>query len=704
MSLRLRFSLIIGTLSVFLIAVCAWIATTSIARIQAASELREHQALADELSVMAGNMAVERGLTQGVIGNSGKADSGRQVAILERREKVLAAAEMLTATGIASTGMHIALTINEMEDKRANVMRLRAQVDDMLREQKISAPGLRAEWFGAATQYIRAISDVRHVIQTSSAVNEDTTALFDAQHTFASLAELVGQERGRLNGYVASGMPMFPNETTPLRIIAGSIDIRLTDVKAVKRRLNEEVAVQVSDAIEHYKTEMAIARDKIISDGLAGRDYAFTDKEWFALATGAIQKIIAANKSISEDIFRNADKVEADSMWSAFLAFGAILLSLIAIGMAFWASRQYLEKPIASLVDVMSRLSDGDLEVFVPEHKGSTEMEAMAKAVYHFKQNARQNERYRKEQEEFKAQTVAKQRKVMMDVADRFETEVGGVSNDIVANARELASNAAHVSKTAEESADRGRSMRDKAVETEADLGSVVGAAQELTSTITEVSGQVSGAARQATDTSEKAKHAADKVAQLNEASSRIKEVVSLISDIAEQTNLLALNATIEAARAGDQGKGFAVVASEVKNLANQTQKATEEIAGQITSMLTEITDTSNAVTDITDLIETVNATIQSIAAAAEEQSATTAEMASTLENASQRMQNVRAEAEEMSELAASTGSAVAQVASAAGGLSETGNSLERESTHFLEQIRSSDKAPQDEKDEAAAA
>ena len=197
-------------------------------------------------------------------------------------------------------------------------------------------------------------------------------------------------------------------------------------------------------------------------------------------------------------------------------------------------------------------------------------------------------------------------------------------------------------------------------------------------------------------------------MSQLIEAFSRIKEVVGLISNIAEQTNLLALNATIEAARAGDQGKGFAVVASEVKNLANQTQKATEEIAAQITSMLTEIMDTSNAVTDITDLIETVNSTIQSIAAAAEEQSATTAEMASTLENASQRMQNVRAEAEEMSELAASTGSAVAQVATAAGGLSETGNSLERESTLFLEQIRSSDKAPQDKtqdkKDEAAAA
>src|SRR3546814_6430547 len=59
---------------------------------------------------------------------------------------------------------------------------------------------------------------------------------------------------------------------------------------------------------------------------------------------------------------------------------------------------------------------------------------------------------------------------------------------------------------------------------------------------------------------------------KLDESSTEIGNVVTVITQIAEQTNLLALNATIEAARAGDSGKGFAVVASEVKDLAPETR------------------------------------------------------------------------------------------------------------------------------------
>jgi methyl-accepting chemotaxis protein len=107
-------------------------------------------------------------------------------------------------------------------------------------------------------------------------------------------------------------------------------------------------------------------------------------------------------------------------------------------------------------------------------------------------------------------------------------------------------------------------------------------ASEHLQASIKEISQQVSTSNDIAQKALDEANKTNELVSGLSGAASTIGEVVNMIKDIAEQTNLLALNATIEAARAGEAGKGFAVVALEVKELATQTAKATEQIAGQI--------------------------------------------------------------------------------------------------------------------------
>jgi methyl-accepting chemotaxis protein len=129
-----------------------------------------------------------------------------------------------------------------------------------------------------------------------------------------------------------------------------------------------------------------------------------------------------------------------------------------------------------------------------------------------------------------------------------------------------------------------------------------------------EISAQVIKASTIAEAAAKASKKTEISVDLLVEATGRIGEVAKLIKNIASQTNLLALNATIEAARAGAAGKGFAVVANEVKNLANQTAKATGDITGQINQVHSTTADVRSSTSDIAATIAEVNTVIASVA------------------------------------------------------------------------------------------
>jgi methyl-accepting chemotaxis protein len=174
----------------------------------------------------------------------------------------------------------------------------------------------------------------------------------------------------------------------------------------------------------------------------------------------------------------------------------------------------------------------------------------------------------------------------------------------------------------------------------------------------------------------------------LAKAASRIGAVVELINTIAGQTNLLALNATIEAARAGEAGRGFAVVASEVKALAEQTAKATGEIGQQITGIQAATADSVNAIKEISDTIGRMSEIASTIASAVEEQGAATQEISRNVQEAAQGTQQVSANITDVQLGATATGSASAQVLSAAKSLSTDSNRLKLEVGKFLHSVR----------------
>ena len=213
-------------------------------------------------------------------------------------------------------------------------------------------------------------------------------------------------------------------------------------------------------------------------------------------------------------------------------------------------------------------------------------------------------------------------------------------------------------------------------------------AAEELGASIQEISGQVNEQNTKTAHAFEVTKLSREHMQALTRKVSDIGEVLNLITGIAEQTNLLALNATIEAARAGEAGKGFAVVASEVKSLANQTAKATEDIATQINAVQHETSLTMSSIEEIAKEIEIVAEIATAIAGAVEEQNAATHEIAKSISHAATGTDLVSQSVTELNGGAEQTGDAARTMLMSASDMSEKVQMLNSMVNKFLTEVR----------------
>jgi len=279
--------------------------------------------------------------------------------------------------------------------------------------------------------------------------------------------------------------------------------------------------------------------------------------------------------------------------------------------------------------------------------------------------------------------------------ADELQGKVGRLATSVSDAASNLRTGAQSMATVADKTAGQAGSASAASQMAEDNIQAAAAATEELTASIGEISRQVGRSTEIADSAVGEAKRTNSMIQGLAETVGKIGAVVKLINDIASQTNLLALNATIEAARAGDAGKGFAVVAGEVKNLANQTARATEEISAQIGAVQNATKDAVVAIQGIGTTIGRISEIATAIAGAVEEQGAATQEIARSVQQAATsgttvhgNIQSVSVSAEETEQTARALVTETDTLVSGVEALHLELAGLSSQVTRFLGQVR----------------
>ncbi|MFM9889090.1 MAG: methyl-accepting chemotaxis protein [Rickettsiales bacterium] len=362
------------------------------------------------------------------------------------------------------------------------------------------------------------------------------------------------------------------------------------------------------------------------------------------------------------------------------LAVIGIILALIII--------RSITKPVGMMAGLMGRLTAGDLAIEVPQLDRHDEIGVLSESLVALHQAAVEREQARV-MENTRLAKDAKRAETIQNTTRQFESRVQGIVSTVAAAATELSHTAQQMTKIMQQASSNTSQAVTNAAETSGNVQSVAAAAEELAASVREISSQVQKTNTLVRDSQTKTNAADQKAVALTDASSKVREAVTLIATISSKINLLALNATIESARAGEAGRGFAVVASEVKVLANQTNQSLEDIGRVIEGMDMASDEITRSLSDIKHSVEEVSIASNSIAAAVEEQSATTNEITRNMQSAAQGTSLISSNLNTVSENSQDATASAGEVLSAAQELSRQAEELNREVNDFLEIIKS---------------
>jgi methyl-accepting chemotaxis protein len=528
-------------------------------------------------------------------------------------------------------------------------------------------------------------------------LDRNERALYELNNGALKRASLVAALDGKVNGvharlYQLTAVAANDTDTAKARSLGDALRKEITGIDA---KLAAMAAMIGSNSTrEKLRDDMAkTLRDYV---GAAGQVIDMSSNSAYALvfmnsAQQAFDTFSQQQAQLNAVVEKEKEELvertrrEARHARIIFVA-AAVLATLFGI-VATLLLGTLISRPVIAIAGALRRLAAGDLNIETPYAGRRDEIGAIADALSVFKETAIAADKMEAEREAQRRLQEQRARK-LAELTGHFDREVTGVLETVTTAAAELENTAASMAAAAEQTSRQSAAAMRAAQQASVNVNTVASAAEELASSVDEIDRQVAMSTKVAGKAVAAAAQTNRTVNGLAEVSQKIGAVVALINDIASQTNLLALNAAIEAARAGEAGKGFAVVASEVKSLANQTAKATEEIAGQVSSMQQATGGAVSAITHIAATIGEVSNIATTIVSAVKQQNAATAEISRNVQQAAAGTTAVSENIGGVSQTAIRAGGAAQHVLEAATRLSQQAAALRGQVDRFLGEVK----------------
>jgi len=363
---------------------------------------------------------------------------------------------------------------------------------------------------------------------------------------------------------------------------------------------------------------------------------------------------------------------------------GVVILALVSLVVFFGV--RVLSEPLSKVSDAIMAVADGDLDSGTDIRTRLTEIGRIAGSLSVFRENARH--RHKLEQDAAaKYDAELRHQKELAVTINAFRSEISEILASLSGETGAMNASAGELNAAAQGAARDAELAKASSDDATTSVQAVAGTTEQVSASIQEIATQTQKTSRQSEEASRLVEQTGRGIADLARATEDIGNVIDFIREIAEQTNLLALNATIEAARAGEAGKGFAVVASEVKQLSNQTAKATDQIATQVAEIQNASGAAVEAMGGVTAAIAEINQSSAEITRAVDEQGTATREISRNIAQAAAGSSQASASVDKVAAAISRTSSETATVEAASERLSAVSEKLAAVVDTFLKKV-----------------